>query len=128
MNDKQAGRTEALLGMHALTGCDFTSCFVRKGKLKPYQRLGAYISDRHATALRSLTSDEVDMPGVTSFVCSMYGFTTSDINEARYKVFMSMSGGEEKYVLATIKKINCASLPPCNKTLRNHVKVAQLFR
>ena len=66
------------------------------------------------------------MPGVTSFVCSMFGFTTSDINEARYKAFIRMSGGDEKYPLATIKKSNCASLPPCNKTLGKHVKRAQL--
>ena len=66
------------------------------------------------------------MPGVTSFVCSMYGFTTSDINEARYKAFIRMSGGDEKYPLATIKKSNCASLPPCNKTLGNHVKRAKV--
>ena len=87
----------------------------------------ADVSDRHVTALRSLTSDDVDMPGVrpTSFVCSMYGVTTSDINEARYKAFMRMSGGDEKDPLATIKKINCASLPTCNKTLGNHVKRAQ---
>ena len=86
----------------------------------------ADISDWHVTALRSLTSIEVDMPGVTSFVCSMYGFTTSDINEARYKAFIRMSGGDEKYPLATIKKRNCASLPPCNKTLGNHVKRVQV--
>ena len=68
-------------------------------KLKPFQRLVADISDWHVTALRSLTSIEVDMPGVTSFVCSMYGFTTSDINETRYKAFIRMSGGDEKYPL-----------------------------
>ena len=101
-------------------------CFFRKGKLTPFQRLVADISDWHVTALRSLTSIEVDMPGVTSFVCSMYGFTTSDINEARYKAFIRMSGGDEKYPLATIKKSNCACLPPCNKTLGNHVIRAQV--
>ena len=56
----------------------------------------------------------------------MYGFPTSDINEARYKAFIRMSGGDEKYPLATIKKSNCASLPPCNKTLGNHVKMPQV--
>ena len=61
----------------------------------------ADVSDRHVTALRSLTSDDVDMPGITSCVCSMYGFTTSDTNEARYKALMRMSGGDEKDPLAT---------------------------
>ena len=46
LNEKQDGVTEALRGMHALTGCDFTSCFFRKGKLKPFQRLVADVSDR----------------------------------------------------------------------------------
>ena len=71
LNEKQDVVTEALLGMHALTGCDFTSCFFREGKLKPFQRLVADVSDRRVTALRSLTSDDVDMPGVTSFVYSI---------------------------------------------------------
>ena len=63
------------------------------------------------------------MLNVTSFVCSMYCFTTSDI--ARYKAFMRMGGGDEKGPLATIKKINCASLPSSNKTFGNHAKRAQ---
>ena len=50
LNEKQPGPTEALLGMHALTGCDFTSCFFRKGKLKPFVTDVSYVM-----ALRSLT-------------------------------------------------------------------------
>ena len=41
LNEKQAGMTEAL----DRGGCDFTLCFFRKGKLKPFQRLVADISD-----------------------------------------------------------------------------------
>ena len=55
----------------------------------------------------------------------MHGFKTSNITEARYKTFMRMSGGKEKDLLARLKKINCASLPPCAKTLLNHIKRAQ---
>ena len=59
-------------------------------------------------------------------MCSLYGFTTSDINEARYKAFLRMSaGGNENEPLPRFKKINCASLPPCAKTLDNHIKRAQ---
>ena len=128
LNEKQAGddRSTAWYACIDRGGCDFTLCVFRKGKLKLFHRLVADISNWQVTALRSLTSIEVDMPGVTSFVCSMYGFTTSDINEARYNAFIRMSGGGEKYPLATIKKSNCASLPPCNKTLGNHVKRAQV--
>ena len=89
----------------------------------PFQRLEA--NPKHVMALQSLTTDDVDIPGVTAFVCLLYGFKTSDIIEARYKAFMHMSGGKGKDLLASLKKINCASLPPCAKTLLNHIKRAQ---
>ena len=95
---KQAGLTKALLGLHALTGCDFTSCFFRKGKVKPFQRLVA--DPNHTRALISLSSDDVDVPGITTFVCSLYGFGTSDINEARYTSFMRTSKGGDAAPLA----------------------------
>ena len=120
---KQAGLTKALLGLHTLTGCDFTSCFFRKGKVKPFQRLVA--NPDHTRALISHSSDYVDVPGNTTFVCSLYGFGTSDINEARYKSFMRTSKGGDAAPLAGLKKINCASLPPCSKTLDQHIKRAQ---
>lgn len=103
-------------------GCDFTSFFFKKGKVKLFQRLEANAD--HVKALRSLTSKEVDIPAVTAFVCSLYGFNTSNINEARYKAFMHISGGSESKPLTKIKKIDCASLPPCTKTLDNHIKRA----
>ena len=123
LEKKQPGTTEATVGLHTLTGCDFTSCFFRKVKVKPLQWLES--DPAHVLAMRSLTTDKVDIPAVTSFVCSLYGFTTSDINEARYKAFIGISGGNEKEPLARIKKINCASLTLCSKTLGNHIKRAQ---
>ena len=123
LEEEQSGITEALIGLHALTGCDFTSCFYRKGKVKPFQRLASNAD--HIAAMQSLTTEEVDIPGITAFVCLLYGFRTSNITEARYKAFMRMSGGKGKDLQANLKKINCASLPPCEKTLLNHIKRAQ---
>ena len=94
LEEEQPGLTEALIGLHALTGCDFTSCFFRKGKVRPFQWLEA--NPKHVMALQSLTTDDVDIPGVTAFVCLLYGFKTSDIIEARYKAFMRMSSGRRK--------------------------------
>lgn len=119
LEKKQPGVTEALIGLHSLTGCDFISCFFRKGKVKPFKLMETDAT--HIMALRSLTSEEVDIPAVTSFVCSMYGCKTSGINEARYNVFMCISGGQEKEPLARLRKINYASLPPCAKSLANHI-------
>ena len=58
----------------------------------------------------------------TSYVCALYGFNTSDINEARYKTFMRMCGGKQTDSLTMMKKINCASLPSCSETLIHHIK------
>ena len=94
LEKNQPGVTEALIGLHALTGCDFTSCFFRKGKVKPFQMMETNAT--HIEALRSLTCEHIDIPAITSFVCSLYGFATSDINEDRYRAFKRISSGGEK--------------------------------
>ena len=86
LEEKQPGLTEAQIGLHALTGCNFTSCFFRKGKVRPFQWLEA--NPKYVMVLQSFTTDDVDIPPVTDFVCLLYGFKTSDIIEARYKAFM----------------------------------------
>ena len=35
LEEKKNGITGALIGFHALTGCDFPSCFFRKGEVFP---------------------------------------------------------------------------------------------
>ena len=75
---------------------------------------------KHVTALQCLTTEDVDIPGVTAFVCLLYGFKTS-----RYKAFIRMSDGKGRDLLASLKKINCASLPPCAKTFLTYIKRAQ---
>ena len=69
LEEKQPGITETLIDFHALMGCDFTSCFFRKGKVRPFQLLEA--EPDHVMAVRSLTAEEVDIPGVTSFARCM---------------------------------------------------------
>ena len=123
LEEKQSGITGALIGLHSLIGCDFTSSFSRKGKARPFELLESDVSGRYIMALQSLTSEEVDMAAVTSYVCWLYGFKTNDVNEARYMAFLCMSGGNQKVSLSKIKeKINCGALPPCSKTLQNHIK------
>ena len=79
--------------------------------MRPFQRLEA--NPKHVMALQSLTTDDVDIPGVTAFVCLLYGF----------KAFMRMSDGKGRDLLASLEN-NCASLPPC-ATLLNHIKREQ---
>ena len=49
LEEKHPGLTEALIGFHALTGCDFTSSFNRLGKLNPFQRLEAVTAENHVS-------------------------------------------------------------------------------
>ena len=51
--------------------CDFTSCFFRKGKVKPFQQLETD-AQKQVMALQFLTSVEVDIPAVTSFICTLW--------------------------------------------------------
>ena len=70
--------------------------------------------------LMSLCSEEVDIQAVTKYVCRVYGFKgISDINEARYQSFMKLTKATN--VNINLKKINCASLPPCEETLKEHI-------
>ena len=47
----------------------------------------------HLNALKYLTSEDVD--SITVFVCSLYGYNTVfDIDEAKYKSLVFVSGGK----------------------------------
>ena len=69
LEEKKPGITGALIGFHALTGCDFPSCFFRKGKVRSFQWLEEELDFN--MALKSLTSQKVDIPGVISFFCQL---------------------------------------------------------
>lgn len=123
---RQPGLTKALLGLHSLTGCDFTSCFYRKGKAKPLEILEK--SKDHVSALRTLITDP-NIAEITKFVCQMYGFKNEEkTNKVRFEAFKKMTAG---HLSKGMKRINCASLPPCEKVLVQHIKraayVAQLW-
>ena len=62
--------------------------------------------------MRKLTNNVVDVKGVTSFICSLYGHNTSHINDAGYNVFIRLTRGGIQAHTRNIKKINCATLPP----------------
>ena len=114
----QAGFSEALIGFHALTGSDFTSAFHRKGKSQPFSLLEKH--KNHLPALQSLCHELVDKKNLISYICKMYGHKTlCDMNEARYSSFIKMAGNDK--VLSKLRKINCATLPPCAKVMDQHL-------
>lgn len=108
------GSTEAIIGLHALSGCDYTSAFYRRGKTKPLELLENN-RDEYIPILRSVCN-KLDTKGLESFVCHMYGYKgLNEINEARYRSFVKMTGGKKN----DVKKINCASLPPASEHCLN---------
>ena len=118
LENKQNGLSEALIGFHAVTGCDFTSALCEKGKSTPFSYLEK--DRKHVVALRSLCCNVIDKPAVTTYICRIHGFNTlSNINEARYQSFIKMTGG--KKIGDRVKKMSCSSLPPCEKSLLQHL-------
>ena len=92
LEEEQPGLTEVLIGLHALTGCDFTSCFFRKGKVSPFSGW-----KQIQNMLRPYNPSPQRMWTYLGCYCfCLYGFKTSDIVEARYKAFMRMSDLKEE--------------------------------
>ena len=69
-------QTSALIALHAFIGCDSTSAFKGKGKVKPIKLLK---SDKYIDAFSKLGTswefDNSDMDTIEMFVCSLYGNT-----------------------------------------------------
>lgn len=48
---------------------------LQKSKVKPFKRLEESDADTHVTAFQTLSSDDVDFVGITSFVCSIASYS-----------------------------------------------------
>ena len=65
--------------MHiALTGCDFTSCFFGKGKVKHFKKMESDIS--HVLAMRTLSSEQIDIPSVTTILNEIFCQNDNKVN------------------------------------------------
>ena len=68
--EQQNGLSEALIGFHAITGCDSNSAFDGKGKLLPFGDLEN--CDTHVKALRSLSMANIEYAPISAFVCCLW--------------------------------------------------------
>ena len=119
---------KALLGMHAFTGNDYVSSFLRKGKqvcwklikdsaefLQIFGELGSQDSVSESTAA-----------GLEKFVCSLYGEKRlSSVNRVRKIIFWRSYSRDNKV-------IDLSLLPPCQTNLERHIRranyVARIWR
>lgn len=119
---------EALPGLHALTGSDYTAAFMNKGKVRPYNLMCK--SANHADTLAQLgeettVNDEL-LRGVESFVCGLYGYPDqTSVNTVRHLIFQDKCAPkDEQDPLNKIKGLNPSALPPCSLVLTNKVRRA----
>jgi hypothetical protein len=116
----------ALPGLHAFTGCDTTSAFVRKGKKGPFKLLQRH--PKFTTVFQELGTTPNTIPDscyleIERFVCLMYGRPSyADINKARCDIFQSRYVPQRNSQTISITNgIDLSLLPPCRAALYKHI-------
>ncbi len=102
----------AILGLHALTGCDSTSAFYGKGKKKCFQRM---LEDEDMKEVLGKLGVDFLPPATVlenteAVVCKLYGSSYSNISDARYAAFCGNSSER--------------ALPPSKPCLQQHIRRA----
>ena len=119
---------KALPFYHAFTGCDYTSSFNRKGKIKPF-KLFEKNSELQETFPNLSHSEGIsdDIKSIIeSFVCQMYGRKKiNSVNQARTEIFVTKYKSKKGFAsLKQIqaKKLDSSIMPPCSKVLHQKIK------
>jgi 5'-3' exonuclease len=106
--------SQALIGLHCLTGCDSVSAFYGKGKKKA---LNLLLKDNELCPAFKDLGERFDIDAdmvisIEKFVCKLYGQKDVEtVNEARYNMFR----------LARKSEI---AMPPNQDSLTQHIKRA----
>ena len=118
---------KALLGIHATTGCDSTSAFVRKGKVKPFQLM---LKNTETVAAYAQMGQWDDLPDnmetiIEGHLCQLYGAKdgSTNINSIRYKKFIESYSPKNALIDCNTGK-DVTLLPPCHRELVQHLKRA----
>ena len=117
-----------LPSLHAFTGCDTTSAFVRKGKLAPLktlQRNPKFVSTFAQLGVTVQIPPHV-LLDLEEFVCILYrgrSSRTADINKLRFEKFQERFDASSE-LLSCYEGIDMSLLPPCRDSLRMHVQRA----
>ena len=114
----------ALPGLHAITGCDYTSAFYMKGKSKALKLVRS--SNHFQEALCDLANQPTSQTFkiVEELVCQLYVKDTSetDINTLRYKQFLRAFGTTTNKFFQKLKSVDGRVLPPCRSELLKHIR------
>ncbi|GFY02217.1 uncharacterized protein TNCV_5100761 [Trichonephila clavipes] len=81
--------TKTLPRFHAITGCDYTPAFFRKGKLRAFKLLKKSVE--YQLACQEIITDDEDehtFATLEKFICLMYGVpNSSNVNDAYLYLF-----------------------------------------
>ena len=116
----------ALVALHAFTGCDTTSAFVRRGKVKALTLLKKHPEFLPAFhALRSgVDIEDRVFKALQKFTCLMDGSKLGDINSLRYEKFIERFSAKPGEVLTGYNGVDMSLLPSCRESLKMHVRRA----
>ena len=126
LSDKRELERDAILGFHAFTGCDTTSAFLRRGKVKPLNlmRKNQLYRDIFETLGTKATVDPHVFSELEKFVCSMYGkHKYTDVNKLRCDmVNQRFCPGSSGALVTNFDGVDLSLIPPCRSVLRMHIK------
>lgn len=119
--------SKALPCFHAITGCDYTPAFFRKGKLRPFKLLEK--SQEYQSAFQNIIEDDEELLQHTflvleKFICHMYGIRdASNVNDVRFHIFSNTyrsKSSNDKFE-KKFRNFDSSSLPPCKSELYQHL-------
>ena len=116
---------EALLALHAFTGCDTASAFKGIGKIKPIK---IFLKDNRyenvfATLGNSWETEKAVLNKLEEFTCCLYGFSkVKSVDLLRYTILKKKCNDNDQIDLK--KSIDLNTLPPCQSSLHQHIKRA----
>lgn len=123
-NEIGPGLCAALPGLHAFTGCDYTTAFIRKGKKRPLKIAEETPSFLNAfSALATETVDEATCESLKMYTAKLYGCKKMmPLNRYRYMVFQKNFGPKnENNPFAKIKGADASCLPPCENVIQQKI-------
>lgn len=118
-NSLGQARSQALIFLHAFSGCDTISAFKSIGKKKAYEALRAYpeiesvFVDLYNNPFQELTENDSKFKKIERFVVLMYARTSiiQSVNEARMELYFSQNQ-------------NIETIPPTKNALYLHTQRA----
>ena len=120
-----------LPALHAFTGCDTTSSFVRRGKialLKILEKKSEFVSLFQEPG-ESVNVKESSLDDLERFVCSMYGKPKyTSVNKLCYDLFMKKFMPKPGQLLSSGDGIDLSLLPPRQDSLQMHIIQGQIIK